>query len=57
MNKRDDMEEIKKPVIRFEYKCLRCGETWIGRDARLDPKTCAICRSPNWNKPRKKKKV
>lgn len=36
-----------------EYKCLRCGHTWIPR-TNNKPKVCANCKSPYWDRPRKK---
>ena len=33
-------------------KCLRCGHAWIQRKEK--PKQCPKCKSPYWNKPRKK---
>lgn len=37
-----------------QYTCERCGYTWIGRSVESDlPTTCAKCRSPNWDRPRK----
>ena len=40
-----------------QYTCERCGYSWIGRSVDSDlPTTCAnhSCRSPNWDRPRKK---
>ena len=36
------------------YRCERCKHEWIpkGKDA---PMVCPFCKSPYWNKPRKKK--
>lgn len=36
------------------YRCNRCGHEWIpkGKD---EPMVCPNCKSPYWNKPRKKK--
>lgn len=48
-----------------QYTCERCGYQWTGRSVDSDlPTTCAnqgsvdpyrkACRSPNWDRPRKK---
>jgi len=34
-------------------KCLRCGYEWIPRRFK-NPKNCAKCNSPYWNKPKVK---
>jgi hypothetical protein len=34
--------------------CLRCGYVWAVRTE--DPATCARCRNPRWNQPRKPKR-
>lgn len=35
------------------YTCLRCGHEWTPR-IETKPMTCAKCRSPYWDIPRKK---
>jgi Zn finger protein HypA/HybF involved in hydrogenase expression len=35
-------------------KCLRCKHLWIRRTPK--PKRCPKCKSPYWNKPRRKPK-
>lgn len=32
--------------------CTRCGHTWLQRVAA--PKLCAKCKSPYWDRPKKK---
>ena len=34
--------------------CLRCGNTWQNRIPK--PKQCPKCKSPYWNKPKRKVK-
>ena len=34
-------------------KCKRCGHDWIQRGIEL-PKVCPRCKSPYWNKKRRK---
>ena len=38
-----------------EYKCKRCNWTWIPRTE--NPLTCPKCRSPFWDKPRKRGEI
>ena len=47
------MAELKLEVK--AYKCDRCSHKWIPRNKEL-PTICPKCKSPYWNKPRKKKK-
>jgi len=37
------------------YKCERCGHEWIPRNKKETPIICPKCKSPYWNKPKKKK--
>lgn len=36
------------------YKCERCTHTWVPRDFKEKPRVCPKCKSPYWDKPRKK---
>ena len=40
------------------YRCERCGHTWVPRvydnDSNKEPVICPKCKSPYWDKPRKK---
>ena len=37
------------------YKCERCGHVWMPRaTSKEEPKVCPKCKSPYWNRPRKK---
>jgi predicted Zn-ribbon and HTH transcriptional regulator len=45
------MAKIKMTV--WGWKCERCGNEWLPRDAEQEPKFCPACKSPYWNKPRK----
>jgi Zn finger protein HypA/HybF involved in hydrogenase expression len=47
------MTAQKVKVTRWRCQCERCGGEWISRTEDL-PETCSKCRSPYWNKPRKK---
>ena len=36
------------------FKCERCGHEWIPRNKEDHPRVCPKCKSPYWDKPRKK---
>lgn len=35
------------------YKCLRCGKVWVPRKVER-PRQCPKCKSPYWDRERKK---
>ena len=37
------------------FKCERCEYEWIPHDINVEPLVCPRCKSPYWNKPRRKK--
>ena len=37
------------------YICERCGHTWVPRYKKERPRVCPKCKSPYWDKPRKKR--
>ena len=37
------------------FKCERCDHEWIPR-GKEEPSVCPGCKSPYWNKPRKRSK-
>ncbi len=42
------------PITVMGYRCERCGYEWIPRgEPTQEPKACAKCKSPNWDKPRR----
>ncbi len=44
--------------VKFEvegFQCERCLHKWIPR-GNEEPSVCPECKSPYWNKPRKRKK-
>ena len=43
----------KNKIDALQLVCLRCGHKWLKRKLE-DPMFCPKCRSPYWNKPRKK---
>jgi len=38
------------------YGCERCGHEWIPRN-KEEPLVCPKCKSPYWNKPKRRNKV
>lgn len=55
-NELSDITTIMAGTILKKYSCLRCGYTWKSKSKR-SPITCPhpTCRSPYWNRPRRKK--
>lgn len=47
------MGKIK--ITKEGFKCERCGHEWIPYDTKQEPTVCPKCKSPYWNKPKKKK--
>ena len=47
------MAKVKIEVEGFQ--CERCGHKWIPR-GKEEPSVCPNCKSPYWNKPRKRPK-
>ena len=43
-------------IIKTEgYKCERCGNEWVPRNKEESPIICPKCKTPYWNKPKKRK--
>ena len=42
------------PITVMGYRCERCSHEWIPRDTTQDPAVCPKCKSPYWDRPRKK---
>jgi len=36
------------------FKCERCGHEWLPRNHEDRPRVCPKCKSPYWDKPRKR---
>ncbi len=36
------------------FKCERCDHEWVPRNKTERPIICPSCKSPYWNRPRKK---
>ena len=36
------------------YQCERCEHKWVPRDHGERPRVCPKCKSPYWDKPKKK---
>jgi len=54
------MPPVKCPSCGHEFaialNCLRCKHEWNPRNLEEQPRVCPSCKSPYWNKPRKKTK-
>ena len=46
------VELMEEEILIKKCTCERCGHQWIPRIEET-PGTCAKCRSPYWNRPRK----
>jgi hypothetical protein len=42
------------PITVMGFRCERCEYEWVPRDPESEPKTCPKCRSPYWDRPRRK---
>ncbi|MBS3108351.1 hypothetical protein J4409_00610 [Candidatus Woesearchaeota archaeon] len=42
-------------ITRKGFKCERCGHEWIPNDIKTEPTVCPSCKSPYWNKPKRKR--
>lgn len=36
------------------FKCERCRHEWLPRNHEDNPRVCPKCKSPYWDKPRKR---
>ncbi len=42
------------PITVMGYRCELCEHEWIPRDLERDPEVCPKCKSPYWDRPKKK---
>jgi hypothetical protein len=42
------------PITVMGYRCERCEHEWIPRNAEHEPSVCPKCKSPYWDRPKKK---
>jgi hypothetical protein len=42
------------PITVMGCQCERCDYEWIPRDLDAEPESCPRCKSPYWNRPRKR---
>ena len=42
------------PITVMGYRCERCAHEWIPKGFEREPAVCPKCKSPYWNRPRKK---
>jgi hypothetical protein len=45
------------PITVMGCRCERCDYEWIPRDLDVEPEACPKCKSPYWNRPRKRAKA
>jgi len=45
------------PITVMGCRCERCSHEWIPKDSEREPTVCPKCKSPYWNKPRKKTSI
>jgi len=45
----------KKRITVWGYQCERCGHEWIPR-GKMEPKICPKCKSPYWDRERRRQK-
>lgn len=51
----DDHEPFVKTEVTL-LKCSRCNHTWQPKYKDRLPKTCPVCKSANWDKPKSYRK-
>jgi len=59
MDQDSDKEERpfgKVELVGYRYRC-RCGHEWLPRDKTQEPRVCPRCKSPNWDRPFKFRRV
>ena len=49
-----DNNKSMAEIILKGYRCERCGHKWAPRNPEEKPRVCPKCKSPYWDKPRKK---
>ena len=42
------------PITVMGYRCERCAHEWIPRAVDKEPSVCPKCKSPYWDRPRRK---
>ena len=42
------------PITVMGYHCERCTHEWIPKSQKKEPSVCPKCKSPYWDKPRRK---
>ena len=42
------------PITVMGYHCERCTHEWIPKSQKKEPNVCPKCKSPYWDKPRRK---
>jgi predicted Zn-ribbon and HTH transcriptional regulator len=47
---------VKVTVSRTGWQCERCGHQWVPLKEGYAPAVCPKCKSPYWNRPRRRLK-
>jgi predicted Zn-ribbon and HTH transcriptional regulator len=42
------------PITVMGYRCERCSHEWIPRNTKQAPSVCPKCKTPYWDRPKKK---
>ncbi len=53
-------DQLLPSMVRVElwgFRCKRCGHEWLPRVPDKEPKVCAKCKSPDWDRPRPEPKA
>ena len=54
--KKDIIEGGSNVLIRGN-RCFRCGHEWRPRNMEVPSRVCPACKSPYWDRPRKKRRI
>jgi len=47
------VSKVKITITKEGYRCARCGHEWVPRSEEY-PTICPSCKSPYWDKPKRK---
>lgn len=51
---KEEKEGVGKLVLILGNKCYRCGHAWRPYSLDNAPRVCPACKSPYWDRPRKR---
>ncbi len=52
----EELSDVMSVALIRGRRCYRCGHEWRPRDINVGPKICPDCKSPYWDKQRRKRK-